>query len=86
AMSACVKQDPNLIAGKLVTSGLAHLPPIKVVTILSGVVKVSLVWFIISCIIARGARFFALAWALKKWGEPIKHFIEERLHVIAAVA
>jgi membrane protein YqaA with SNARE-associated domain len=86
AMSACVKQDPNLIAGMLVTSGLAHLPPIKVVTILSGVVKVSLVWFIISCIIARGARFFALAWALKKWGEPIKHFIEERLHVIAAVA
>jgi membrane protein YqaA with SNARE-associated domain len=86
AMSACVKKDPNLIAGMLVTSGLAHLPPIKVVTILSGVVKVSLVWFIISCILARGARFFALAWALKKWGEPIKHFIEERLALIAGVA
>jgi membrane protein YqaA with SNARE-associated domain len=86
AISACVKEDPNLIAGMLVTSGLAHLPPIKVVTILSGVVKVSLTWFIISCILARGARFFALAWALKTWGEPIKHFIEERLALIAGIA
>lgn len=70
----------------LATSGLSHLPPIKVVTILAGVAQISLVVFIISCIIARGARFFAMAWALKRWGEPIKHFIEKRLGLIAGLA
>ena len=45
----------------LITSGLAHLPPIKVVTILSGAVKVDLWLFVVSAITARGARFFALA-------------------------
>ncbi|TBW36258.1 DedA family protein [Siculibacillus lacustris] len=70
----------------LITSGLAHLPPIKVVTILSGAVKVDLWLFVISAIAARGARFFALAWALKRWGEPIRHFIENRLGQIAGLA
>jgi membrane protein YqaA with SNARE-associated domain len=70
----------------LTTSGLAHLPPIKVVTILAGVAQISFVVFVISCIVARGARFFAMAWALKRWGEPIKHFIEKRLGLIAGLA
>ena len=70
----------------LVTSGLAHLPPIKVVTILAGVVQVSFVFFVVSCLIARGLRFFALGWALRRYGEPIRHFIENRLGLIAAAA
>jgi membrane protein YqaA with SNARE-associated domain len=37
----------------LVTSGLAHLPPIKVVTILSGVIGVPLLLFIVLAIGAR---------------------------------
>lgn len=74
--------EPTIIL-LLVTSGLAHLPPIKIVTILAGVVQVNIVLFILSCIIARGARFFALAWALKKFGEPIRLFIEKRLGLIA---
>ena len=56
------------------------------VTILAGVVHISFVFFVLSCIIARGARFFALAWALKRWGEPIKGFIENRLGLIAGLA
>jgi membrane protein YqaA with SNARE-associated domain len=70
----------------LITSGVAHLPPIKVVTILAGVVQVNLLVFIVSAILARGARFFFLAWLLRKFGEPIRHFIEERLGLIAAAA
>ena len=70
----------------LITSGLAHLPPIKVVTILSGVVHVNLAVFTVSAIVARGARFFALAWALRRWGEPIRHLIEHRLGLIAGLA
>jgi len=67
----------------LVTSGLAHLPPIKVVTILAGVMHVDIWLFIVSAIIARGARFFFLAWLLRRYGEPIRAFIEERLGLIA---
>jgi membrane protein YqaA with SNARE-associated domain len=70
----------------LVTSGLAHLPPIKVVTILSGAAGINLWLFIISCIVARGARFFALAWAFARYGEAIRDFIERRLGVLAGTA
>ncbi len=81
-MRACT--DLNTVMILLVTSGLAHLPPIKIVTILSGVVAVSFPFFVVACLIARGARFFALAWALDRYGEPIRDFIERRLGLIAA--
>jgi membrane protein YqaA with SNARE-associated domain len=80
----CTGEDTLIIL--LVTSGLSHLPPIKVVTILAGVAQVSFIFFLLSCIIARGARFFALAWALQRWGEPIKAFIEKRLGLLAGLA
>lgn len=69
----------------LVTSGLAHLPPIKVVTILSGVIGVNLWLFIVAAIVARGARFLFLAWLLKTYGEPIREFIEKRLGLLAGL-
>src|SRR5437764_4994043 len=83
-LRACTGEDTIMLL--LVTSGLAHLPPIKVVTILAGVVQVSFVFFVVSCLIARGLRFFALGWALRRYGEPIRHFIENRLGLIAAGA
>ena len=70
----------------LITSGLSHLPPIKVVTILAGVISFPLHWFILSAIVARGARFFFLAWLLRRYGEPIRAFVEKRLGLIAGVA
>ncbi|OQM75472.1 YqaA family protein [Manganibacter manganicus] len=76
----------GIILLMLVTSGLAHLPPIKVVTILSGVIGFPLGWFILSAIVARGARFLLLAWLLRRYGEPIRHFIEKRLGMIVGVA
>jgi membrane protein YqaA with SNARE-associated domain len=84
ALRRCTGEDTLMML--LVTSGLSHLPPIKVVTILAGVAQISLVFFIVSCVIARGARFFALAWALRRFGEPIRDFIERRLGLIAALA
>ena len=68
----------------LVTSGVAHLPPIKVVTILSGAAGVDLWLFVASAVLARGARFFFLAWLLNRYGAPIRTFIEGRLGWIAA--
>lgn len=84
ALRQCAGEDTLMLL--LVTSGLAHLPPIKVVTILAGVAHISFVFFVVSCIIARGLRFFALAWALRRWGDPIRDFIERRLGLIAAAA
>lgn len=83
-LQQCTGEDTLMIL--LVTSGLAHLPPIKVVTILAGAAKVSFLFFVVSCLIARGARFFALGWALRRFGEPIREFIERRLGLIAAIA
>ena len=78
--------DADLVLLLLITSGLSHLPPIKVVTILSGALHVNIWLFIASAIVARGARFLFLAWLLNRYGEPIRHFIEERLGTLAAIA
>lgn len=83
SLRACTGEDTLLLL--LVTSGLAHLPPIKIVTILAGVAQISFAFFVISCIVARGARFFALGWALRRYGEPIRSFIERRLGLIAGI-
>ncbi len=67
----------------LVTSGLSHIPPMKVVTILSGVVAFDLKLFIVSAIVARGGRFYLLAFLLQRYGLRIAAFVETRLHWIA---
>lgn len=82
-LRACAGPDTTLLL--LTTSGLAHLPPIKVVTILAGAVHIGLIFFIVSCVLARGARFFALAFLLRRYGVAIRHFVERRLKVIAVV-
>jgi membrane protein YqaA with SNARE-associated domain len=83
-MRSSASKDAILLM--LVTSGLAHLPPIKVVTILSGAAGINLGLFVISCAVARGIRFFAIAWALSVYGDTIRDFIERRLGLIAGVA
>lgn len=80
----CTGEDTIMLL--LVTSGLAHLPPIKVVTILAGVIDVGLVFFVVACLLARGARFLALALLIRRYGDPIRLWIEQRLGLIAALA
>jgi membrane protein YqaA with SNARE-associated domain len=70
----------------LVTSSLAHLPPMKVVSIASGALGVNIWLFIISCVVARGARFAVMAWLLRRYGEPIREFIEKRLGILAVLS
>ena len=74
----------NWVLLLLITSGVAHVPPIKVVTILSGAVGVSLWLFIVSAIAARGLRFLVLAWLIKTYDASIREFIEKRLGQVAA--
>lgn len=83
SLRTTVRADVWLILLLLVTSGLSHLPPMKVVTILSGVVGFNLPLFILSAIVARGARFYALGWLMQRYGERVLHFIETRLMWVA---
>ena len=58
----------------------------KVVTILSGAATVDIWLFIASAIVARGGKFFVIAWLLRRFGEPIRDFIEKRLGLVAFAA
>ena len=53
--------------------------PYKVITIASGVVDLNLWVFSLASVLSRGMRFFLVAWLLKKYGEPMKDFIEKNL-------
>lgn len=76
------QEDILILWGLLLSSGLTHIPPIKVVTILSGVVEVSFWVFVISAIIGRGARFYLIGFLVYRYGDSIKDFIEKKLHFI----
>lgn len=67
----------------LITSGAAHLPPLKVVTILAGVLQVNLLLFFIAAVVARGGKFMLLSWLFAKYGVSIRDFIEKRLNFLA---
>jgi len=62
----------------VLTAGVTPFP-YKVITIMSGWTGMPLVTFIATSILARGLRFFLVAWLLWKFGAPIRDFIERRL-------
>ncbi|MFI3241669.1 MAG: YqaA family protein [Alphaproteobacteria bacterium] len=59
--------------------------PYKVITIASGVVGLNLVVFGLASVVARGLRFYLVAWLLKKYGAPMKIFIEKNLNILATL-
>ncbi|EPX79085.1 DedA family protein [Litoreibacter arenae DSM 19593] len=59
--------------------------PYKVITIMSGWTGMPLGTFIVTSIIARGARFFLVAALLWKFGDPIRNFIERRLGLVLSL-
>ncbi len=59
--------------------------PYKIITIASGVVHTNLLVFTVASIIARGMRFFLVAWLLKKYGEAMREFIEKNLGWLSVV-
>ncbi|MCX7890259.1 MAG: DedA family protein [Rhodobacteraceae bacterium] len=83
ALRADATAGAGLVLVLLLTSGLAHVPPMKVVTILSGVIAFSLPLFVLSAILARGARFFALGWLMRRYGTQVLTWIEPRVTQIA---
>lgn len=60
--------------------------PYKIVTITSGFAGYNIFLFTILSAITRGARFFFEAWLLRRYGAPMRDFIERRLEWVTAGA
>lgn len=71
-------------AALILIKGLTPIP-FKLVTIASGLSHYPLAAFIALATITRAARFFLIAWLLRKFGAPVQIFIEKRLNVIGWV-
>ncbi|HET9426875.1 MAG TPA: YqaA family protein [Allosphingosinicella sp.] len=71
-------------AAVILIKGLTPIP-FKVVTIASGFFAYNFLLFVLLAAITRGARFFLIAWLLKRYGERMKGFIERRLNLIGTI-
>ena len=56
--------------------------PFKLVTIASGIAAFSFPVFVAASVVTRGARFFLIAWLLRRYGAPMQEFIERRLTLV----
>ena len=59
--------------------------PYKVITIASGVVHLDFAVFMLASVVACGMRFYLVAWLLKKYGEPMKDYIEKNLGMLSVL-
>ena len=69
----------------ILIKGLTPIP-YKLVTIASGVAHFDPVVFILASIATRGARFFLVAALLRRYGPPIRTFVEKNLTAVATAA
>ena len=58
--------------------------PYKLVTIASGMAHYDFKLFVLASILTRGVRFFAVAALLRRYGPPIRSFIEGRLTLVTS--
>jgi len=69
----------------ILVKGLTPIP-YKIVTIASGAAHFSFAVFLAASVATRGARFFLLAFLLRRFGPPIRDFIERRLTLVTTGA
>ena len=65
----------------ILVKGLTPIP-YKIVTIASGAARFDFWVFMLASLATRGVRFFAVAALLRRWGEPVRGFIEKRLTLV----
>jgi membrane protein YqaA with SNARE-associated domain len=68
----------------ILIKGLTPIP-YKIVTIAAGAADFNFALFILASVVTRGARFFLEAALLRRFGEPARRFIEERLGLVTGV-
>lgn len=64
------------------TAGFSPLP-YKVFTITAGVFGINFLLFVLASVVSRSARFFLEAWLLRRFGHPIRDFVEKRLGLMS---
>lgn len=69
--------------GLLIVFIAAFTPiPYKLITITAGVFAINFPLFVLGSLIGRSARFFIVAGLLKRYGAPIRTFIEKRFELV----
>lgn len=71
-------------AAVILIKGLTPIP-FKIITIASGFFKYHFGLFVLLATITRGARFFLIAFLLKRYGAPVQAFIEKRLNLVGSL-
>lgn len=69
----------------ILIKGLTPIP-YKLVTIASGAAGFNFPMFMAASLVTRGARFFIEAALLKRFGAPVRRFVEERLTLVTSLA
>jgi len=59
--------------------------PYKAATLTAGFCRISFIPFVLFSIVARGARFFLIAWILKRWGKQIKKYIDRYFNLFVVL-
>lgn len=71
-------------AAVILIKGLTPIP-FKIVTIAAGAAAFDPWVFLLTSVVTRGARFFLLALLLRRFGPPVRAFIERRLTLLTSV-
>ena len=64
------------------TAGFTPLP-YKIFTIAGGLFHISFGWFLLASVCSRGMRFFLIGGLIRKFGAPIKSFIDKYFNLLA---
>jgi len=56
--------------------------PYKLFTISAGAFKIDFLTFLFASIVSRSARFFLVAWFIRRFGAPVRHFIERYFNLL----
>ena len=71
--------EKGLLSGILILFIAGFTPlPFKIITITSGLVSFNILFFIITCLLARGLRFFLVAYLAYRYGPAIGPFLEKK--------
>jgi len=74
-----LKSDGGLLSGVLILFIAGFTPlPFKIITISSGLVHFNILLFIITCFVARGLRFFLVAYLTYKYGAAVGPFLQKK--------
>jgi len=59
--------------------------PYKAATLSAGFCQISFAPFVVFSVLARGARFFLVAWTIKTWGKQIKKYIDRYFNLLVVL-